>query len=271
MFITKLTEKKLVDPIEFEKKKRPPKHWSEEELALLGELYEEHKGSDDVVGSIIEKLEIKRSKKAVIEKLLDVGLINDRTEVKKKGRRSKKKYQTSSQITGDSDSESERRRETGPVSREFISDSGSSSDSDSDNSSDDERNDRTGNAGSYDHDKCFNLGKGLMIKDMGVALRWLRQSLKYYLEDIIDDPDSDESVPLVPIDSDCILAVGDTDFRSFLKNLGIQPPGQGVSKFVINVQWLHKKMYMNTFTYDISLFFLGNLLENSINIQEVGC
>lgn len=66
--------------------------------------------------------------------------------------------------------------------------------------------------------------------DMMVAIRWVKQSLKYYLEDIIDDPDSDESVPLVPIDAECILAIGNSDFKLFLKQLGIQPPGVQVGR-----------------------------------------
>lgn len=64
-----------------------------------------------------------------------------------------------------------------------------------------------------------------------VATRWVKQSLKYYLEDIIDDPDSDESVPLVPIDAECILAIGNSDFKLFLKQLGIQPPGVQVGSY----------------------------------------
>lgn len=30
-------------------------------------------------------------------------------------------------------------------------------------------------------------------------VRWIMQSLKYFLDDLCDEPDSDENVPLVPM------------------------------------------------------------------------
>jgi len=57
------------------------------------------------------------------------------------------------------------------------------------------------------------------------------QSLKYFLDDLCEEPDSDENVPLVPIASECIMAVSKSDMKGFLKSLGLHPPGAQVGNF----------------------------------------
>lgn len=95
--------------------KRAPKEWSEEEIAQLTELWEkvrEDEGAANVfkikilfvdfsrsswtnrlsictdpVDTIHDALTVKRSKKVIKEKLLEIGLANDRKELRKKRRR----------------------------------------------------------------------------------------------------------------------------------------------------------------------------------------
>lgn len=71
---------------------------------------------------------------------------------------------------------------------------------------------------------------------MSVAIRWVNKSFKDFLEDIIEDPDSDENVPLVPIDADCIMAIGNMEFKLFLKQLGVLPPGMQVRE-LLHLLW----------------------------------
>ncbi|XP_021003037.2 protein timeless homolog [Parasteatoda tepidariorum] len=65
-------------------KKRPPKVWDESEIIELHKLFEECKNDNDSVGNIFEKQTMKRPKPLIIEKLLELGLIKDRKEIRKK-------------------------------------------------------------------------------------------------------------------------------------------------------------------------------------------
>lgn len=65
-------------------RKRPPKVWDETEIVQLRQLFEKFRDSNDIIGSILSELTVKRPKESVIEKLLEVRLIEDRKEVRKK-------------------------------------------------------------------------------------------------------------------------------------------------------------------------------------------
>ncbi|GBN56120.1 Protein timeless [Araneus ventricosus] len=67
-----------------EKRKRAPKIWEEQEVFELQQLFEKHKDSNDIIGNIIKEKTVKRPKDNIIGKLLEIGLINDRKEVRKK-------------------------------------------------------------------------------------------------------------------------------------------------------------------------------------------
>ncbi len=51
-------------------------------------MYEEYKDADDIMGSILAQMELKRSRKVVVQKMIEIGLIDSKFEVKKKGKRS---------------------------------------------------------------------------------------------------------------------------------------------------------------------------------------
>lgn len=164
-------------------------------------MYEEYKDADDIMGSILEKMELKRSRKSVVQKMIEIGIIDNKFEVKKKGKRSRK---SKSQISQDSDIENgelliktkknnltalcenhvicsvftniivieeprreESNRNSGSDDSSSSSDSGSDSDSEPDNEADNMSD--AGNAGPvgpYDEEKVSNLGKELMKKGM---------------------------------------------------------------------------------------------------------
>lgn len=56
------------------------------------------------MGSILAQMELKRSRKVVVQKMIEIGLIDNKFEVKKKGKRSRK---SKSQISQGMDSDIE--------------------------------------------------------------------------------------------------------------------------------------------------------------------
>ncbi|XP_060524214.1 protein timeless homolog isoform X2 [Cylas formicarius] len=68
---------------------RPSATWTAVEESLLRKLYEEFKDFDDPLESVMQRLEVPRPKNRIIEKLLVMGLIQDRKEVRKKKSRSR--------------------------------------------------------------------------------------------------------------------------------------------------------------------------------------
>ncbi|GIY76214.1 protein timeless homolog [Caerostris darwini] len=67
------------------------KEWTENEIIELQHLYEEFKMSDDMMDNIINGLSIKRNRKAIIEKMLELNLITDRSQTHKKRLKKPKK------------------------------------------------------------------------------------------------------------------------------------------------------------------------------------
>ncbi|KAI6062328.1 Protein timeless-like protein isoform X1 [Aix galericulata] len=61
--------------------------WTEEQEQELERLFEEFRGSDDVLGNIMKNLTARRSRARVVEKLLGLGLVAERKELHKKRRR----------------------------------------------------------------------------------------------------------------------------------------------------------------------------------------
>ncbi|KFM70512.1 Protein timeless-like protein, partial [Stegodyphus mimosarum] len=94
---------KRLDLIQSAKDLKPHlrKEWQEAEIVELQHLFEDHKDSDDIMGKILNNLSIKRSRKAVVEKLLELNLIQDRKEVSKKR---SKKHKSERQSDSDSNS-----------------------------------------------------------------------------------------------------------------------------------------------------------------------
>ncbi|GFT54518.1 protein timeless homolog [Nephila pilipes] len=77
-------EKKRNTSSNLKVRKRAPKFWEEQEIIELHQLFEKHRVSNDIIGSITINKTVKRSKESIIEKLLEVGLIKDRKEIRKK-------------------------------------------------------------------------------------------------------------------------------------------------------------------------------------------
>ncbi|XP_043268843.1 protein timeless homolog [Venturia canescens] len=189
---------------------RPPKEWSEEEIAQLTELWEKVREDQDPVDTIHDALTVKRSKKAIKEKLLETGLANDRKELRKKrlrnGEPPKASWETKSASENSDESESESERAENRLKKAS-------------------KPKKRQPSVVYTDEQLFGLLKDVIDKKMEKALEWLKESL----EDIIeDDEDRDEmtavDVPLVPLTEYSITAMESPSFQRLLRAISIEPP-----------------------------------------------
>ncbi|XP_046407332.1 protein timeless homolog [Ischnura elegans] len=195
-------------------KSRPPKEWAEEEIEELTSLYGEMKDAIDPIGQIGLWLTVKRPKHRIIEKLLDLGLASSRSELYKK---------RSKGASSKSDSKGY------PEHKDLSS-------GDESSSSEEENNDHivkpkrpenknkmprnTKSSGSnFSTAGVVNAIKTAINSGYSEALEWLMESLNEAAED-----EGEESVPLLPISENAILAMEDANFLKVLMLHGIVEP-----------------------------------------------
>ncbi|KRT83701.1 hypothetical protein AMK59_3626, partial [Oryctes borbonicus] len=216
---------------------RPAKHWSEQEEIQLRELYEQFKGAMDPLGCIIDRLEVKRPKNRVVEKLLVMGLVQDKKELRKKrggkSRRSGEPNEGSSDSPGsDSDLDVEAPR-TSSASNNLQNrrDRGAKGKRDGgkaprrrpeDNT---QKRNKTPKKFLLTRNELSKLLIAIVNSGMSDALEWLRESFSDAADDIEADPETDETgIPLVPILDCSVTAMDDTQFQRLLLAFGIAKP-----------------------------------------------
>ncbi|XP_065210655.1 protein timeless homolog [Planococcus citri] len=179
---------------------RPPREFSEAEVAQITQLFNEFREAYDVIGCIMERLDIQRPKKRIVDKILELGLVQDRRELRKK------------------------KTTTSNKSNPIVEDSSSD---DSDESSDDDERDNRTVAKQVNMAHCLvssdviSSTKTVLNLGMKEALDWIETSLNEVLEELGDD---EEDVPILPLADYSIKAIDDKDFQTFLKAIGIKPP-----------------------------------------------
>ncbi|THK33002.1 protein timeless homolog [Diachasma alloeum] len=222
--IKKLKELHLIvnsQRIRSEVQKRLPKEWREEEIAQLTEMWERVKDDDDPVELIHDGLRIKRPKPKIKEKLLELGLAQDRKELRKK--RQKKinrepkaswEHQSSSEQSDNDDSDLE------------IIDEGSKSGGNSKSKKNKQKKKRdkkkTKPTVVYTDAQLTGLLKDVINKNMTQALEWLVESLEDVLED--RDEESSDGIALVPLNDYSSAAMDSPSFQRFLRAIGVEPP-----------------------------------------------
>ncbi|XP_078660707.1 protein timeless homolog isoform X2 [Branchiostoma floridae x Branchiostoma belcheri] len=226
--ITQLVMQGVVQDRSELKRKKRPRHsaiWREEEELQLQQLFDKHKLSDDPVGDIMSEMTEKRSKKKVVEKLLDMGLVSDRKDLYKKRRRKggKKKDKEEDFVVeeDDEDDEMSRLEEGEPVPSDAELDTADSSDSDSDKQS--EESDGEGGT-------VPTLLKRLQDDGFGDQLQWIASGLERTAEDRETD-ESGESVPIVPLTEESETAMEHRTFQKLLKMVGLAPPANEQESF----------------------------------------
>ncbi|XP_050308820.1 protein timeless homolog [Anthonomus grandis grandis] len=195
---------------------RPPKNWTTEEEETLQELFEQFKNTDDPLGNIMNSLITPRPKNRVVEKLLVMGLIQDKKEIQKK--RSgywRKSHQHSSEenISSSDEDVSKPTKPSGilqkPLKKKKIASS---------NSKENQRPKFVQVARS----KIIQLLIAVKNNEMQEPLQWLRESLG----DAIDDYEvgNSEGIPLVPVMDYAEAAMENVEFQRLLKAFGVCPP-----------------------------------------------
>ncbi|XP_012062583.1 PREDICTED: protein timeless homolog [Atta cephalotes] len=214
-----------------EVQKRLPKEWSEEEIAQLTELWTQFKDDDDPVDLIFTDLRIKRPKPKIKEKLLELGLVQDRKELRKKRSRKSNQGKSSwetqaasnsdgneSSATDDEDDEETRksskrsapRRGEEPMKKK-------------------QRNRRKLPTIVYTDAQLSGLLKDVIDRNMKEALEWIKESL----QDVLDDRDEEsfEGIPLVPLTDYSMAAMDSPSFQKLLRAMGFVPPADGQESY----------------------------------------
>ncbi|KAK7070397.1 hypothetical protein SK128_017324 [Halocaridina rubra] len=217
-------------------KVRAPKTWTEEEEGELRMLYEDNKDAMDIVGRIMDHMVIRRPKARVIEKILELGLVADRAELRKKKVKKPRRERDTSDLGArfnstneEAESDEERRRRT----RKW-SDGESDEEIHDDWSDEDSDNAEPANEQSVRKPKPhipLVATPGLVSKslravieaNMKEAVEWLSGVLR----DVADDREEDgdfEPVPILAMTETCIDAMENKQFQELMKLIGLQPP-----------------------------------------------
>jgi hypothetical protein len=191
-------------------KMKTPREWGEDEVDQLKKLYEEFKDAINPVKMIIEHLTIKRPKKRVVEKIMGLGICDDKKRLmKKRVRRGGLKEGDAGYLEAASESDS------------ALEDSGSESDQSSDAEGEE--------PSSSDQGSSFSAVAEKVLSDEGCkpALTWLKSCFDSEIKDREEDDDEDaEDVPILPMTEECILAMEKDIFLALIKKLQLVAPNE---------------------------------------------
>ncbi|KAK9879043.1 hypothetical protein WA026_003849 [Henosepilachna vigintioctopunctata] len=238
---------------------RLQQQWTADEEEQLIELYEQFKEAMDPLDCIMSRLDTPRQKNRIIEKLLVLGVIQDRKEVRKKrvkmGTKSKsggarhnpRRSDDSSDSDASGDDATRRTtassnppRSAGPTKKK--------------------KPKKTGVVANVSPRRLAELTLGIMQAGMNEALNWLKESFEDAIEDYEDD--ADEGIPLVPIMDHAVKAMEDEDFHNLLLALGIAKPSDEQEAY-----WrIPSDMNLETMKSYQELF--RKALENNLTIPE---
>lgn len=202
--------------------------WTNDQDEKLKQLYDEHRLNENVLAIITGEFDGTRSKQAIVKRMLSLGLIADKSEVKPPRKsRSKKKPAEGGE----------------PMS----SDGGLTTDSESDE--DDNRPARPtkhtrpphAKASKHKPKRSHSVAPPLNFRrlrtiiseieeSMKEAIEWLMESFTDACDDYdADSEDPDDGVPLVPIMAAQREALENVQFKELLKELGLEAPTDTVS------------------------------------------
>ncbi|CAH0554108.1 unnamed protein product [Brassicogethes aeneus] len=197
-----------------------PQNWGAEEETQLRDLFEHFQEAIDPLTCIMDRLTVKRPKNRIVEKLLVMGLIQDKSEMRKKKAPRGNKSRKSKMANDDSDDDSIR--------------SGSGDESDGGSSRSSSRQSHQLNKinkkkptakGKHTKVSAAKLAKqliDLVDKEMSEPLEWLKESISDAIEDY--DDDDNEGIPLVPIMDYAVTAMENAEFQNLLKSFGVLEP-----------------------------------------------
>merc|ERR1740129_148577 len=213
--LKKLKQMKLITDIR-QVTKKPLKTkgapWTDEEIETLTRLYKEFKDAVDPVKMIIHQLPVKRQKKRIVEKIMELRLCNDVKKLMKKRVRRGMKEGDAGYLEKASESDS------------AMEDSSSDDDDEADNN---QASDDNGNDGgeSFDETELKSTLEAIS-KDENLlpALKWLKTCLNDEKEDREEDDENIADMPLVPILEECTSAMELPDFVKLLSVTKLSAP-----------------------------------------------
>lgn len=220
---------------------RAPRVWAEEEIDQLRNLFEEYKDAMDPINRILDHLTVKRPKARVIDKIMELGLCDDKKKLKKKRTQRRLKEGDPGYLKSASESDSALDDSTEYDTYE--------------SGSDDEQEDLQESI----RTKALDASQNPVCKP---GIRWLKSCLDDELEDrdTIEDEDENEPVPIVPITEECILAMDCSAFLSILALIGLSPPNEQEQYWRIPTDFSARKLSEKS-------KFLGQLEEDELDMS----
>ncbi|XP_071489964.1 protein timeless homolog [Diadema antillarum] len=232
--VSQLVKQELIDSAKDLKKEHPKKlrFWREEHELELRTLFEQHKDADDILGAILEHMQEKRSRNKVMQKILELGLVQDRKELYKKRRRkgdggdgARGRRRRRGRGDGDEDLDDEA-DEFADGLQEFPDDSEqefttSESDDHDDESEDDEEDSEKEDDG--EERQLGEMVTKLQRKGYVEQIRWIQEGLRSTAGDR-EESDENQAVPVVPLGEDNDRAMRNKTFQKFLRRIGLSEP-----------------------------------------------
>merc|ERR1740129_362736 len=212
----KLKQMKLITDIR-QVTKKPLKTkgapWTDEEIETLTRLYKEFQDAVDPVKLIIHQLPVKRQKKRIVEKIMELKLCNDVKKLMKKKVRRGMKEGDAGYLEKASESDS------------AMEDSSSDDDEADNNQASDGGNDNNSGGESFDETELKSTLEAIS-KDENLlpALKWLKTCLNDEKEDREEDDENIADMPLVPILEECTSAMELPDFVKLLSVTKLSAP-----------------------------------------------
>ena len=187
--------------------------WTDEEIETLTRLYKEFEDAVDPVKRIIDQLPVKRQKKRIVEKIMELGLCDDKKKLMKKKIRRGLKEGDAGYLEKASGSDS------------AMEDSSSDDDEADNNQASDGGNDNNSGGESFDETELKSTLEAIS-KDENLlpALKWLKTCLNDEKEDREEDDENIADMPLVPILEECTSAMELPDFVKLLSVTKLSAP-----------------------------------------------
>ncbi|XP_065094550.1 protein timeless homolog [Ochlerotatus camptorhynchus] len=194
--------------------------WTSDQDEKLKQLYDEHRLNENVLAIITGEFDGTRSKQSIVKRMISLGLIADKSEVKppKKSRAKKAPGErgdpmSSDDLTSDSDEDDYQNRPTKPSKHTRT------------NQASNNKARRNQSSTSTLNFKRLRTILSEIEESMKEAIEWLTESFAEASEDYEEDSeDPDDGVPLVPILPLQRQSLEHPQFKELLKELGIDAP-----------------------------------------------
>ncbi|XP_078377463.1 protein timeless homolog isoform X3 [Oculina patagonica] len=211
--------------------KKPAKKgvWPEEEVEQLRALYEEYKNTEeeDIVEKIMEHmLNASRTRRQVVNQLVNIGLVEDRKMLRKKKKKGNRRRKKDDGFVVDDEDEGNE-SEGGNGNNEEGFDVPPSSSSDESASDEEEEADTDASEGTLN-----NIISKLNSAGLSEQLKWIQSKLLRTADDREStDKEKWQPLPLVTITEENEEALGNKLFRQALKKVGLKPPANEQETF----------------------------------------